>query len=203
MVANRTQAVHDLKPYLDRLRRRVESAIAEFLVEEGHKLSFMEGSKASLVRDYILKHIKAEFPNGEDGISHHTSHLLFVLNIKGRYILRFRKFDGNLKPRYNATQTTLDWLFQQPLVLFPELVDVTHLDVGYKPGATLATSTVWIACPAGKTLFWSISLSEPAEPLELPLAMPPMVPLSPSAARARPKPMPKTEEGDDGPNRTS
>jgi hypothetical protein len=125
------------------------------------------GTQAGLIRDYIVEEIKREF-DGEPGISHRTTRNLFLLNIRNRYLLRFKKFDRRLRTRNITTQLSLDFLLQQPLSL-PGMPDpATHLNVGYQPGLTISTSTLWITCPDGRKVDWKWDITETAEPIQFP-----------------------------------
>jgi hypothetical protein len=181
VLATLDQATTDLEPYVRRLRECVRTAIGTFQADFGPRLYKMAlGTQASLIRDYIVDEIKREF-DGEPGVSHKTSHGLFLLNIDNRYLLRFKKFDRRLRTRNIPTQLSLDFLLQQPLSL-PGMPDAaTHLNVGYKPGMTLATSTIWITRPDGGMLDWSWEITEPAQPIPFPAED------SPRRPRVRPR----------------
>ncbi len=168
MLATRERAQQELVPYRDRIVACLRSAITDFLRESGPQLAFIrKGTQANLLRDYIVRNIRAEFPDGIDGIRHSERHGLFLLQIGHHYALRFKKLDRRLRSRNIPTQLSLDFLLQQPLTLFPELDAVTHLNVGYQHGLTLATSTYWITCPNGDRLEWKFSISP--ELVELPV----------------------------------
>jgi hypothetical protein len=175
----------DLEPYVTRLTGCVIDAIREYQEEQAaarHKMRLV--TEANLLRDYIVNRIKTEFPHGEDGITHHEKGGLFLLNIKNCYYLRVKKFNRKHRTSNSPTQLSLDFLWQVPLTLFPELPEAPHLNIGYRPGITLAESTVWITCPAGHSNDWTWELTETAEPVQL------EIPLSAPAARkplARPK----------------
>jgi hypothetical protein len=167
-----------------------------------HLYRMRTGTQANLLRDYIVEKIRAEFPDGEDGISHHNRRGLFLLNIKNRYCLRFKKLDRRLRTRNIPTQMTLDFLLQRPLELFPELAPVTHLNVGYKPGVTLSESTVWITCPNGEVLAWTWGLSEGAETIQIPMPLPVAAPeRKATPTLVRPKVVPGTAAQSDEPRR--
>jgi hypothetical protein len=200
MAATFTQATSDLQPYVNRLRRCVEDAIRAFMADQASHLYRMRlGTQANLLRDYIVEKIQAEFPDGEEGISHHNGRGLFLLNIKNRYYLRFKKLDRRHRTRNVVTQLSLDYLLQRPLELFPELPGATHLNVGYQPGITLSQSTIWITCPDGPMLDWKWGLSETAEPIQLPVLAPQAMPeAKPSRSLARPKAtLGAVEQGDE------
>jgi hypothetical protein len=199
MVASLDQAQLDLQPYIDRLRRCVEDAIKTFLADQAAHLHLMRvGTQANVLRDYIVANIRAEFPEDEAGVSHSTRNQLFLLNIQNRYFLRFKKLDRRLRTRNIPTQLSLDYLLQRPLVLFPTLEPATHLNVGYQPGMTLASSSFWITCPDGDVLDWKLSLTEPVEPTPLRVLSPTPKP-KPSGARVRPKGIPGAAEANDEP----
>jgi hypothetical protein len=200
MAATFSQATSDLKPYVTRLRRCVEDAIRAFMADQASHLYRMRlGTQANLLRDYIVEKIQTEFPDGEDGISHHSKGGLFLLNIKNRYYLRFKKLDRRHHTRNIVTQLSLDYLLQRPLELFPELPVATHLNVGYQRGITLSQSTVWITCPDGDVLDWKWGLSETADLIQLPVAAPQVTPESkPNRTLVRPKPtFGAVEQGDE------
>jgi hypothetical protein len=190
MLATLDQAQVDLEPYIARLRRCVKDGISQFQADYGPRLYKIQlGTQAGLVRDYIVEEIKTEF-DGEAGVSYSTTRNLFLLNVGNRYFLRFKKLDRRLRTRNIPTQLSLDFLLQQPLSL-PGMPDpATHLNVGYKPGLTLATSTVWVTCPDGPALEWQWEISEKGEPIQFPI---------PSAtearrSRVRPRALPDRQE---------
>lgn len=174
---NQTQT--DLKPYIARLSGCVDGAIRAFQAQQATALYLMRSvTQANLLRDYIVDRVKAEFPDGEGGITHHERRGLFLLNIKNAYYLRVKKFGRRHQTSNSPTQLCLDFLWQAPLVLFPELPAAAHLNLGYKPGVTLVESTVWITCPNGNDVDWTWQLSEKTEPIQLPIL--------PDVNRARP-----------------
>jgi len=165
MVVSMTRAEADLDPYRTRIARCVSDGIRDFIAEQAPNFAFMRrGTQADLVRDYIVRNVRREFPDGEDGIAHKDRRGLFLLTIGNRYALRFKKLNPRFRTSNTATQLTLDFLLQRPLQLFPELDEVAHLNVGYQPGVTLANSTVWITCPNGDKLEWKFSISGNDEP---------------------------------------
>ena len=52
-----------------------------------------------------------------------------------------------------------------------------HLNVGYHPTTTLATSTVWITCPNGDALEWDWQISEDAPAVRIPMIAPTTQPM--------------------------
>jgi len=168
MVATLAQAQADLAPYIERLRRCVETAIKEFQADQGRFVYRLESrTQANILRDYIVSNIKAEFPDDEPDVRHSSRRGLFLLTIQNRYFLRFKLLDRRLKSRNNPTQLSLDYLLQRPLELFPSLEPATNLNVGYQRGLTLSTSTVWITCPDGGVLDWKWKITEDDEPIQL------------------------------------
>ena len=168
MLATIERAQSDLEPYVERLIRCLRAGITKFQADHGGMLYKIQlGTQAGLVRDYIVEEIKQEF-DGEPGVSHRTFRNLFLLNIQNRYFLRFKKLDRRLRTRNVPTQLSLDFLLQQPLSL-PGMPDpATHLNVGYQPGLTISTSTLWITCPDGNTLEWKWEITEATEPIQFP-----------------------------------
>lgn len=187
MVATIDQAQTDLGPYRTRLTACVQRAIREFLAEQAPYLHKIETrTQAGLLRDYIVNNIRAEFPDDEPGIAHHVRANLYLLSIHNRYFLRFKKLDRRLRTRNHPTQLSLDYLLQKPLLLFPTLEPATNLNVGYQPGMTLSTSSVWITCPDGGILDWRWEISEPAEVADL-LPAPALATVAPAARPAKPR----------------
>lgn len=195
MVATLAQAQVDLEPYIVRLNACVQRAIREFMAEQAAHLYKLETrTQAGILRDYIVSNIRAEFPEDEPGIRHQKFANLYLLTIHNRYFLRFKKLDRRLRTRNNPTQLSLDYLLQQPMLLFPSLEPATNLNVGYQPGMTLASSSVWITCPDGAVLDWKWQISESTEPTQLVAGptgpTPKPVPIRTPAKRVRPKQKP-------------
>ena len=199
----RSRAQTDLGIYHMRLSRCVQAAIQEFIDALGDQLYFWRpGSQANVLRDYIVRNIKREFPDGVDGIRHQERRGLFLLYISDAYVLRFKKLGRGRRTMNHPTQLSLDFLLQQPLQLFPDLAPALHLNVGYHPGATLASSTVWITCPNGDALEWEWQISEGGDPIQIPTFITPAgpAPVQFRRARARPKPLPGVGELTGGPD---
>jgi hypothetical protein len=193
MVASLVQARIDLGPYVQRLARCVQLAIAEFLKDQGKFIAKMETrTQAGILRDYIVAEIRSEFPEDEPGIHHTTRSNLYLLSIHNLYFLRFKKLDRRLRTRNNPTQMSLDYLLQRPLELFPDLEPATHLNLGYRPGLTIATSSIWITCPDGNALEWEWGLSEAEEPAQLT----PVAPTERRVRRVRPRRLDIEKAGD-------
>jgi hypothetical protein len=203
MVATLAQAQSDLGPYVARLKSCVERAIREFMGDHAPHLYKLETrTQANILRDYIIANIRAEFPDDEPGVSHIRKSNLYLLNIHNRYYLRFKKLDRRHRTRNHPTQLSLDFLLQQPLQLFPALEPATNLNVGYQPGVTLASSSVWITCPDGDILDWKWGLSESAEPTQLVVTevATEARPATHGASRVHPKRTAKQAEQADGSN---
>lgn len=181
----------------------MQAGIAEFIDALGDQLYFWRpGSQANVLRDYIVRNIKREFPDGIDGIRHQEKRGLFLLCVRDAYILRFKKLGRGRRTMNHPTQLSLDFLLQQPLQLFPNLAPALHLNVGYHPGATLASSTVWITCPNGEALEWDWQISGDSDVIQIPAFMTPAgpAPARLRTPRARPKPLPGVGELTDGPD---
>lgn len=203
MVATLAQAQAELGPYVDRLKGCVERAIHEFMRDHGPHLHKLETrTQANILRDYIIANIRTEFPDDEPGVRHVRKSNLYLLTIQNRYFLRFKKLDRRHRTRNHPTQLSLDYLLQQPLQLFPALEAATNLNVGYQPGATLASSSVWITCPDGDILDWKWEISTPAEVSQLLAAEPPSEPgvTERRTPRVRPKRAAGLAEQADGSN---
>lgn len=202
-MTSRPRAQTDLDIYRTRLSRCVQAAIKQFIDALGDQLYFWRpGSQANVLRDYIVRNIKREFPDGVDGIRHQERRGLFLLYISDAYVLRFKKLGRGRRTMNHHTQLSLDFLLQQPLRLFPDLAPALHLNVGYHPGATLASSSIWITCPNGDSLEWEWQISEDADPTQLPTFLAPAAPAPVRfrRPRARPKPLPNAGELTDGPD---
>jgi hypothetical protein len=203
MVATLAEARTELGPYVARLKGCVERAIHEFMRDHAPHLHKLETrTQANILRDYIIANIRTEFPDDEPGISHLRKSNLYLLNIQNRYFLRFKKLDRRHRTRNHPTQLSLDYLLQQPLQLFPTLEAATNLNVGYQPGVTLASSSVWITCPDGDVLDWKWEISTPAEVTQLLAAEHPAEPgiTERRAPRVRPKRAADVAEQADGSN---
>jgi hypothetical protein len=202
-MTSRSRAQADLATYRTRLSSCVQKAIAEFIEALGDQLYFWRpGSQANVLRDYIVRNIKLELPDGVDGIRHQEKRGLFLLYISDAYVLRFKKLGRGRRTMNHPTQLSLDFLLQQPLQLFPDMAPALHLNVGYHPGATLASSTVWITCPNGDALEWDWQISDEGEMTQIPAFMTPTgpAPVRLRTPRARPKPLPGVGELTDGPD---
>jgi hypothetical protein len=201
-MTSRLRTQTDLDVYRTRLSGCVQAAINEFIADLGKHLYFWRpGSQANVLRDYIVRNIKREFPDGVDGVRHQEKRGLFLLYISDAYALRFKKLGRGRRTMNHPTQLSLDFLLQQPLQLFPDLAPALHLNVGYHPGATLASSTAWITCPDGGALEWEWQISEDGDPMQIPTSLLPAgpTPVQLRRPRARPKPLPGVGELTDGP----
>jgi len=168
MTASLRQAQADLARYQARLRRCIQAAIANYQAEIGRfAYRHTKRSQASLVHDYMVDAIRAEFQD-EPGITFSTRRNLFTVDFFHRYLIKLKKHDRYLRTSNIPTQLVLDWLDQKQLEL-PDMPDATtKLHLGYQPGLTLATSKVWLTCPDGSTLDWKWELAS-EEPMELPM----------------------------------
>lgn len=178
MTATIDQARGDLAPYVARLRGCITSAIASYQGEIG-KFAFRHSkrSQASLIHDYMVDAIKAEFDD-EPGVTYSTRRNLFTVNFFHKYLIKLKKHDGRLRTRNIPTQLVLDWLDQKQLDLPGMPDEATKLHLGYQPGMTLATSKVWLTCPDGSVLDWQWELAGD-EPVELPIPKPVPRPVRP------------------------
>src|SRR3989304_5508498 len=151
MTASLRQAQADLARYQARLRRCIQAAIANYQAEiRRFAYRHTKRSQASLVHDYMVDAIRAEFQD-EPGITFSTRRNLFTVDFFHRYLIKLKKHDRYLRTSNIPTQLVLDWLDQKQLEL-PDMPDATtKLHLGYQPGLTLATSKVWLTCPDGST----------------------------------------------------
>lgn len=199
-MSTRLRVQADLDRYHDRLARCVQVAIGQFIADNGDRLFFWRpGSVANVVRDYIVREIKREFPDGVDGIRHQERRGLFLLFIRDAYVLRFKKLGRGRRTMNQPTQLALAFVAQEPLGLFPDLAPVLHLNVGYHAPTTLASSTVWITCPDGDALEWEWQISEDADTVRIPVAATSQpTPAAIRRPRARPKRVPGAGVVSDG-----
>lgn len=167
MTASLEQTQSDLNSYEGRLRDCVVRALDEYASEIG-KFAYRHSkrSQASLIHDYMVDAIQAEFAD-EAGIKFSTKRNLFTANFFNNYLIKLKKHDRRLRTRNIPTQLVLDWLDQKQLELPGMPDEATKLHLGYQPGATLSASKIWLTCPDGSALDWKWELAGD-EPLELP-----------------------------------
>jgi hypothetical protein len=190
MATTLDQARIDFGPYVDRLRGCIKTAIANYQTEIGRfAYRHTKRSEASLIHDYMVDAVKAEF-DGESGISFSTYRNLFTVNFFHKYLIKLKKHDRKLRTRNVPTQLVLDWLDQGQLDLPGMPDEATNLHLGYQPGMTLATSKIWLTCPDGSVLDWKWELAG-EEPTELPVVTPRR------PARPRPVSPPAVEKSTD------
>ena len=114
-MSSRLRVQADLDRYRDRLARCVQVGIRDFIVDNGDRLFFWRaGSVANVVRDYIVREIKREFPDGVDGVRHKEKGGLFLLYIRDAYVLRFKKLGRGRRTMNHPTQLSLDFLPSSP-----------------------------------------------------------------------------------------
>ncbi|MHB8459868.1 MAG: hypothetical protein ACYDAK_08595 [Candidatus Limnocylindrales bacterium] len=195
MTATLDQARVDLAPYVARLRRCIQTALTTYQAEIGQfAYRHTKRSQASLIHDYMVDAVKAEFDD-EPGISFTTRRNLFTVDFFHRYLIKLKKHDRNLRTSNIPTQLVLDWLDQKQLELSGMPDEATKLHLGYQAGMTLASSKVWLTCPDGSALDWKWELVGD-EPMGLPM---PEVGPQPRPVRPRPVP-PIGDAGVDGRN---
>jgi len=83
---------------------------------------------------------------------------LFLITI-GKYLIKLKKLDRQLRASNHPTQLVMDFLAQRQLELFEHPATV-NLHLGYQKDAIeLTRSRVWLARPIGNRLDWTWDLS--------------------------------------------
>lgn len=151
----------DLRPYVADLCECVQSALEDFAREHGpYRHRYTTRTEASIIHDYMVDHVKRRFP-----FKLHQN--LFLLELNGKYLIKLKKLDKQLRSRNYPTQMVLDFLTQQQLELF-DLPTPINLQLGYQRHPIEVTqSKVWLTRPNGRLLDWMWPLSAHT-PVELP-----------------------------------
>jgi hypothetical protein len=188
MVVSLDDARTDLDRYVERFLAAIRDAIAEFQRDLGpFRYRMTTRSEASLIHDLMVDRVTAAFAD-EPGIECSRKGNLFLVNVKNRYLIRLKKLSGrHLRTSNHVTQLSFDFLSQKQLSL-PGMPDAaTHLNLGYRPGATLSDATYWITCPDGSRLEWAWELARDTQPTQIRI---PQLPAK-RPARVQPKTAPQ------------
>jgi hypothetical protein len=162
-----------LKPLLPGISQAISEAITEFN-RDPLKIFYSNRTRASAINDLIVSKALMKFFNTKE-IRIKQSRGCTYFFIKDKFLLRFKKFNRNLRTNNIPTHQSNKFLHQQ--TLFDELPTPTNLFAGYTwDNLTGNYSDIYLTCPTGSTNEWSHWLvSEGAEiiPLTLKLPTPP------------------------------
>jgi hypothetical protein len=166
MASSLAETVADLTPaVLERAERCIRAALGEYATDYA-KLRYRHSkrSEASLIHDLMVRQFEREFGNardnsGRDGV-HRRGNARLALFMGGQYQAKLKKMDGARRTRNIPTQAALRFQWQEPQLTFEQIPCPTNLNIGYQPpgDGTLASSKVWVTCPHGNVLAWSLEL---------------------------------------------
>lgn len=124
-----------------------------------HRLSVR--SEASIIHDEMVRQLKLHL-EGLPGVGFELRQNLFLVGISGTWNIRAKRLNSTLRSSNIPTQQVLSFLAQvQPDI--PGLEGPTNLEVGYRLiGAQVAAAPIWLTCPDGPSLAWTLQLTAEA-----------------------------------------
>lgn len=101
----------------------------------------------------LLKKFKQKYPSNNVKIIANFKKDLIALAVKDLFSLRIKKIDGALKPKFNKTKESKDFILQQH-ALFP---NIATLVLGYMPDPTWSSFSLYIIHPQQKWASFKIT----------------------------------------------
>lgn len=172
MLVTRDEAKQLVRPVEHLLIASVMSGVSDYLSLLNHFPQPIDvRTIANLIYDFIKAHAKNNLTGVDDVALLSLKGGLFIVVIKDKLALRFKKLNNNKMPSNIPTDQTVDWM-NQNIELLPSH---TALIVGYEMDPLRTrVQEITVTCPNGDTNLWSFNLEGfgGAEILELPLTSP-------------------------------
>jgi len=149
-----------LGPHLSTLKSCVDAGIEKFNVDHGSNRHYLSPhSRANIIRDLIIYHVRIAFES-KDGVTIMERGRLFLLNIGGEVLLRFKKMNERMLTSNIPTQQAQNFSRQQ--LSFGFLHPLTSINVGYIPNDVYTRpQRVIIACPSDMSSnHWYMDITE-------------------------------------------
>jgi hypothetical protein len=149
-------AIEILKLHIPRITNCLIKGIEDYKsLPITQSMFYEKWTKASIIRDNIVRHVKADF-QGIENTKFFYNDKLFILQI-GEFYIRFNKFNEeyNLVSKKNKRSR----LFVEQQELFPKLnFTTTNLIAGYQTDEFGEIASYAISLPNGNTSYWFITL---------------------------------------------
>jgi hypothetical protein len=188
MIRGELQARQDLGDLEPELYRIVYESFGEFLDDHARtRFKYHQRTEANILHDYMARatrRILGDCPRvriidkpGE----------AFRLCIDGRYVLKEKKLDDELRSSNIPTQAALSFVNQNGQHLIPDyaVLDPTALILGYqRREVELLESPIYLVCPDGDDVAWDWML-KPGADLAVPVPTDLLAPVP--TGRVRPK----------------
>lgn len=161
MIISVAEARGLLGPHIPTLKKCVDAGLYDFNVEHGSNRHYLSPhSRAMIIRDLIIFHVRKAF-DGKEGVSIIEKGRLFLLNIGGKILLRFKKMNERMLASNVPTKQALDFSRQQ-LSFKGFLTPITNMNVGYIPNDVWTyPEKVIIACPNDMSSnHWHMDITE-------------------------------------------
>lgn len=131
-IISKAQALEILKPHLPLLQESVEVAWGKWK-GEGPKLFMMPNPRlrANAVNNLIEQEVRLRFGAASD-VRIVERGQRFLLGVKGRLLLRFKKVDAEFRTRTYPTRTACAFDAQGKLAIFEEHADLPRVTLGYQ-----------------------------------------------------------------------
>jgi hypothetical protein len=165
LVSSRAEASAFFAPYEADLVEVISAAWEDYQAHEPLKHRHSARSRASIVHDNMVHHVKRVFEDVPE-VTFVERRGLFMLNFEDIFVLRFKKLDDRMLSSNIPTQQALGYVCQLAL---PGMPAATKLQAGYQlDRSQTAIRAMLLTCPAGSSLYWFLELT-PQEPQELPV----------------------------------
>lgn len=137
-----TDLPEDLRPYAGDLFRVVREGLSLYQARHGiHRGLVSITSERNLIHDCLVETAQKIFSPSQC----HRQGQLFTLRL-GKYRIKLKKFNNQLRTSNFPTQAVFDFLSQAMLRLFDH--DIVNLQLGYIPdGLTVNDYSIWITQP--------------------------------------------------------
>lgn len=150
-----SEARADLEYIFDDIRRSMIEGWSKWQgQDEDIKVDLSSSSRAICVHDFTVKKASQYLP---EAVVHNLRKLkIFVID--GKYVLRFKKFDTNLKSRNQPSKQVSNFKRQRKL---DGINGVCNIEAGYVLNDTeTEVESFNLLCPNGNRNYWDIDLTD-------------------------------------------
>jgi hypothetical protein len=158
---SRDDGIKILGPFLQRLAQCIAQAWRDLeQIPAMIRADMSPRSRAAMVNDRIVVHARREFERDPSVAFTRGRGGLFLLAIRGSFLLRFKKLDAKLRSR-NIPTTQASLFEQQHSLELPGMPPaMTHLNAGYILNRMQTEiAATYVTCPVGKRIEWSVDLA--------------------------------------------
>lgn len=165
------EIITDIFPYQEMLTTSILSGWDDYLTKNYSKFArsiHKARTRANIVHDHIVCNVKIQFQNVKN-VSFIETRGIFFINIRNKYLIRFKMFDNNIRHKNFQTPHAIAFDSQESL---PGIPQGARLIAGYILNSLeTAIKNIYLTCPNGSSnqWCWNLAAKTPAKLFDFPV----------------------------------